>query len=81
MLKFGLADIAEHGVDIAVTYGDPDYYSKVGFRPVTQQQVPPPLALQYPHGWLAQSLDSGGDFRPLQGPSRCAEALKSPDYW
>ena len=80
LLNYGLADIANRGVDIAVTYGDPAYYSKVGFSPVTRQQVPPPMALQYPHGWLAQSLD-GGEFRPLQGSSRCVDALNSPEYW
>ncbi|WP_170335244.1 GNAT family N-acetyltransferase [Ruegeria arenilitoris] len=80
LLTFGLSDLRGRGVDVVITYGDPNYYSKVGFEQITEQQAQPPMKLQYPHGWLAQSL-SDQDLAPLKGPSQCAEAFKNPAYW
>lgn len=80
LLTHGLRALRARGVDVAVTYGDPDYYVKVGFKPVTEAQVPAPQRLAHPHGWLAQSL-TDRPLDPLQGPSACVPALDSPDYW
>ncbi len=35
LLNHGLMSLRNAGVDIAVTYGDPKYYAKVGFTPIT----------------------------------------------
>ena len=80
LLRFGLDDLRAKGADVAVTYGDPNYYSKVGFQQVTEHEVPAPQPLNHPHGWLAQSLD-GSPLAPLQGASRCVGALNKPEYW
>jgi len=80
LIARGLDTLRRHGVDVAVTYGDPAYYGRVGFQPVTAEQVRPPLPLSHPEGWLAQSL-TGQPLAPLEGPSRCAPALDRPDYW
>ena len=65
---------------MAVTYGDPDYYARVGFRPVSEAILPAEFALKHPHGWLAQSL-TGEALAPLTGPCRCVGALNRSDYW
>ncbi|WP_260009575.1 GNAT family N-acetyltransferase [Leisingera aquaemixtae] len=80
LLKHGLSRIREHGVDVAVTYGDPAYYGKTGFRQITEAQAAAPVPLRVPEGWLAQPL-SGAELAPLRGPSSCIEALNNPDYW
>jgi putative acetyltransferase len=80
LLTYGLTDIRKRGVDVAMTYGDPNYYTKVGFVPITEDQARAPVRLSFPHGWLAQSLTQR-PLDPLKGPSRCVEALNSPDYW
>lgn len=80
MLTHGLNALRAAGVDIAVTYGDPNYYARVGFAPVTEAIVPAPLTLSQPHGWLAQSLTDDA-LAPLNGPARCADALNNPSYW
>ena len=67
-------------MDVAVTYGDPAFYGKVGFAPITEDQVRPPCTLSFPHGWLGQSL-TGRPLAPLKGPSRCVAALDKPEYW
>lgn len=44
----------ENGIDVAITYSDPNYYAKVGFEQITEAIVPPPPPLSLPAGWLAQ---------------------------
>ncbi len=80
LIRSGLENLRGNGVDIAITYGDPKYYTKLGFSQITEKEAKAPLTLQYPEGWLGQSLTE----RPLdalKGPSRCVEAINSPDYW
>ncbi len=80
LLNYGLDKLRQFGADVAVTYGDPDYYRRVGFEPVDISIIPPPLILNQPHGWLAQSL-TGETLHPFRGPSQCAQALNDPAYW
>jgi len=80
LIAFGLDALSKDGVELAITYGDPRFYSKVGFHPVTEAIVPAPLALQHPEGWLAQSLN-GDEIQPIKGKSSCVEALNKPEYW
>lgn len=80
LLRWGLDHIKGRGADVAVTYGDPAYYPKVGFRPVTVQQVPAPHKLQWEGGWMAQSLTEE-KLTDLKGPSACVPAFARPEYW
>lgn len=80
LLNHALAALRAAGVDIAITYGDPDYYAQVGFAPVSSADAASPRALSQPEGWLARPLD-GRPMRPLAGPSRCVAALDDPAFW
>lgn len=80
LLHYALAELRIVGIDIAVTYGDPNYYKKVGFKPVSEDVLPAPLPLSQPEGWIAQSLTEG-DIPHLAGPSACVAALNNPHYW
>lgn len=80
LLSYGLNVLREFGVDVAITYGDPKYYSKVGFKQITEEIAQAPLTLQQPEGWLAQPLN-GCPLYPLVGPSHCVEAFNDPTYW
>lgn len=80
LLNHGLAALRNAGVDVVMTYGDPDYYAKVGFRPTSEADAPAPFPLNHPGGWLAQSL-TDRVMAPLKGPSRCVEALNDPVFW
>jgi predicted N-acetyltransferase YhbS len=80
LLTHGLASLRSAGVDIAMTYGDPDYYAKVGFMPISESDAPAPFPLNHPEGWLAQSM-TNRPMTPLKGPSRCVEALNDPVFW
>ena len=80
LLTHALNALRDDGAEVAVTYGDPDFYSRVGFAPVTTEMVPPPQPLNMPQGWIAQSLTDAA-LSPLAGPSTCAPALNHPEFW
>jgi putative acetyltransferase len=80
LLTHALAALSSEGVDVVVTYGDPDYYGRVGFVPITEDQARAPLPLSLPHGWLGQSL-TGRQMAALRGPSTCVSALNRADVW
>ena len=80
LLRFGLSEMRKHGVDVAFTYGDPAYYGKVGFVPITEDMARAPQSLSMPQGWLAQSL-TDAQLTPFKGPSRCVAALDAPQFW
>jgi len=80
LINFGIHHLKENGVGLVFTYGDPKFYSKVGFSLITEKLVKSPLKLTYPEGWLAQSL-VGDEIEPVAGNSYCVEALNKPEYW
>jgi putative acetyltransferase len=80
LINYGLIALRHDGVEIVLTYGDPGFYSKVGFCVVTEEQIPPPFKLSQPEGWMAQSL-IGDQIDPIEGTSRCVVALSKPQYW
>ena len=80
LIKYGIQHLAKQGVKLVFTYGDPNYYSKVGFRAITEEIVKAPLKLSQPEGWLCQSL-VGDAIKPITGNSYCVEALNKPEYW
>lgn len=80
LLTHGLAALRNAGVDIVMTYGDPNYYAKVGFVPISEADAQAPFRLKQPEGWQGQSLTNRA-LAPLKGPSRCVEALNDPVFW
>ncbi|QFU00264.1 Acetyltransferase (GNAT) family protein [Halomonas sp. THAF5a] len=80
LLSHGLKTLGDAGVDVAMTYGDPGYYARIGFAPISEAFAPAPFPLQHPEGWLAQSL-TGAEMTPLQGKARCVAALDDPVFW
>ncbi len=80
LISYGLRAMKANGVQLAITYGDPRFYTKVGFNPVSQDIVRPPLELSQPEGWLGQTL--GGDsIEVIPGSCSCVKALNNPAYW
>ncbi|MEE4195164.1 MAG: N-acetyltransferase [Anaerolineae bacterium] len=80
LINFALRILRDEGVALAFTYGDINFYSRVGFQPVDEQIAKAPLTLSYPQGWLAQSL-TGDEIRPIPGNSHCVEAFNKPELW
>lgn len=80
LLTHALDALRAAGVDVAVTYGDPAYYGKVGFAPIAEDTAKAPQPLRFPQGWLAQSL-TAQPLERLRGQSHCVTALNDPAYW
>ena len=80
LINFGINHLKENGVSIVFTYGDPNFYSKVGFNLITEKIAKAPFKLSQPEGWLAQSLVSD-EVKPLSGNSYCVEAFNKPEIW
>lgn len=80
LIAHGHEALRKDGVDVVLTYGDVNFYSKVGYAPITETEAQPPLPLQYPQGWLGQNLNDTA-FTPLAGPSQCVAPLSHPDHW
>ncbi|KNX42955.1 Acetyltransferase (GNAT) family protein [Roseovarius tolerans] len=80
LIAQGLDALRQGGVDMAVTYGDPAFYGRAGFKPVLEADLPAPQPLQQPEGWIAQSL-TAEPLTPVSGPVRCVAAFNDPALW
>ena len=79
-IKFGIDHLTVTGVKLVFTYRDADFYSKVGFKCITEKAAKAPLNMTQPEGWLGQSL-SGDEITLIPGNSHCVAALHNPVYW
>lgn len=80
LLKHALSVLSDAGVAVAITYGDPAFYGKVGFLPLDEATAAPPLPLSLPMGWIGQSL-TDEPLYPLRGACTCVDALNDPAIW
>jgi len=80
LIQYGIGQLREKGVHLVFTYGDPGFYSKVGFQCITEKIAKAPFVLTQPEGWLCQALD-GGEIKPVSGRPSCVSALNKPEYW
>jgi len=80
LITHGLADLVSRGVQAVLTYGDPKFYGKVGFRQLSPMVIKAPFQLSQPEGWLGQSLVEHA-IESLSGQCRCVDALNDPAFW
>lgn len=80
LVKHGIDQLKKANVQLLFTYGDPAFYSKVGFQPISEDLIKAPLDLSQPEGWLCQSLTEEGIPAVFEKPI-CVGALNKPIYW
>lgn len=80
LITSGLYQIKEQGADVVITYGDPAFYEKMGFKPLSTEVIPPPFELSQPIGWLGQSLTSN-PIQPIEESISCVPAFDDPALW
>ena len=75
-----IIDTESKNADVLVTYGDPSFYGRFGFRTISTAVVKPPYEVQYPEGWLAvhYTNKSASD---LAGQYNCVEAFRDERLW
>ncbi len=80
LINYGLNHLKSLDVGLIFTYGDPAFYSKTGFKHISESVVKAPFKLSQPTGWLAQSLD-GSSISAMRGSTKCVEALNDQKFW
>lgn len=80
IINYGLNDLKSRSVSVVVTYGDPSFYSKAGFRALSENVMQAPFQLSIPEGWLGQCL-SGEALPVIEGRPTCVEEFNDPAYW
>lgn len=78
LINQGIETLRNRGVDIVLVYGDPNYYTRTGFK--AGHNLEAPYKLEYPEAWMAQELVEGV-LTKTQGMVRCALPLNSPELW
>lgn len=58
IIKYAIKHLKTKKIDLLMTYGDPRYYSKIGFKKTTVSIVPAPFKLSQPIGWLMNKISS-----------------------
>ena len=80
LIRHGLDVLKSRSVALVVTYGDPAFYAKTGFKTLSEDVIPAPWTLSMPHGWLGQSLL--GDVLPtLSDRPSCVPEFNNSAYW
>lgn len=80
LINYGLNEMKNRSVAVAITYGDPSFYSKVGFQALSENTIQAPLELSMPVGWLGQSL-TGEPIPTLNNRPSCVNEFDNPVYW
>lgn len=80
LIKYGLNELKNRSVAMAITYGDPSFYSKVGCQTLSENTVKAPMELSRPEGWLGQSLTEEPIPTISERPA-CVKEFNDPVYW
>ncbi len=80
LINYGLNELKNRSVSFVITYGDPAFYSKVGFQHLPENVIQPPLKLSMPEGWLARSLNEE-PIPSINERPRCVKEFDNPTYW
>lgn len=80
LIRVALESLQREGAQFVATYGDPAYYARVGFEPLSIDAFAPPFPLSQPQGWLGQSL-ADPPVTHWPGPATVVPALRDPSLW
>lgn len=82
LIRAGLRQLEDSGVDLVFVLGHPGYYPRYGFSPagVEGLEAPYPIAPGNADAWMVQALRPGVLGR-VNGRVRCARALDEERYW
>jgi predicted N-acetyltransferase YhbS len=80
LIQYGLNALKNRSVAVAITYGDPSFYSKVGFQSLSENTIKAPVRLSMPEGWLGQSL-TNGPIPTINERPTCVREFNDAVYW
>ena len=80
LINYGINELKNRSVAVAITYGDPSFYSKVGFKLLSENTIQAPLKLSMPEGWLGQSLTEE-QIPIIKERPTCVMEFNDSAYW
>jgi predicted N-acetyltransferase YhbS len=80
LIRYGLNELKNRSVSVVITYGDPSFYAKVGFRALSESVIKAPLELSMPEGWLGQSL-TDQPIPTINKRPACVTQFNDTAYW
>ena len=78
LITRGLQILEQRDAGFVLVLGDPNYYSRTGFK--AGHKLKPPYELEYPEAWMARELKIGV-LEKIEGSVQCAASLNSPELW
>ncbi len=82
LVREGLRQLADSGVDLVFVLGHPAYYPKYGFQPAGALglDAPSPIPERHADAWMVQALRPGL-LGHVRGTVRCSDVLNDPRHW
>jgi putative acetyltransferase len=82
LIKEGLKELADSGVDLVFVLGHPGYYPKIWFQTADLAgfQAPYPIPSQHADAWMVQELNAGV-IGSIDGRVQCSKILGQPQHW
>lgn len=82
LIREGLNQLKESGVELVFVLGHPDYYPRCGFRTagVIGFEAPYPIPEENGSAWMVLELKKGIIGR-VKGKVKCANILNQPQHW
>lgn len=82
LVREGLRQLADQGVDLVFVLGHPAYYPKYGFQPAGAFGLDAPYTIPERHAdaWMVQALRPGL-LGHVRGTVRCSDVLNDPRHW
>lgn len=82
LIKDGLIQLKESGVELVFVLGHPDYYPRSGFIPAGELgfEAPYPIPEKHAGAWMVQEL-SAGIIGRVKGKVQCSDVLNQPEHW
>ena len=82
LIREGLSQLKQSGVELVFVLGHPDYYPRSGFTPAGALGYEAPYHIPEEHAgaWMVQELRSGVIGR-VKGKVQCSEVLNQPEHW
>lgn len=80
LINYAHSELIKDNVNLTMTYGDINFYSKVGYQHLSESKIAAPKQLTYPEGWLANCLD-GKTQLEIAGTPYCIPELNDQRLW
>jgi len=82
LIKEGLKQLAESGVDLVFVLGHPHYYPRFGFQTagLLGFEAPHTIPSEHADAWMVQALKTGG-LTGEKGRIQCSKILDQPQHW